>query len=163
MFFFCSFRTEEKIHSLPTHWWHLPGPAPSWTPACTKMFLESSQALVRLEKWNWKLNKNDLCIFYINIKISFCLTASPHTSSTPNISSVRHADSRGSLISTDSGNSLHEKHMDKGNSLDKVHLRKFLEACVQPFQNNVFWKSNFCFLWRAFISFYFITPFPAMT
>ncbi|GLD66245.1 dedicator of cytokinesis protein 9 isoform X2, partial [Lates japonicus] len=46
-------------------------------------------------------------------------TASPHTSSTPNINSVRHADSRGSLISTDSGNSLPEKNNDKGNSLDK--------------------------------------------
>ncbi|TMS06920.1 Dedicator of cytokinesis protein 9 [Larimichthys crocea] len=46
-------------------------------------------------------------------------TSSPHTSSTPNINSVRHADSRGSLISTDSGNSLPEKHNDKGNSLDK--------------------------------------------
>ena len=52
------------------------------------------------------------------------LTASPHTSSTPNISSVRHADSRGSLISTDSGNSLPDKNNDKGNSLDKVQLRK---------------------------------------
>uniref|UniRef100_A0A674EXY8 Dedicator of cytokinesis 9 n=1 Tax=Salmo trutta TaxID=8032 RepID=A0A674EXY8_SALTR len=46
-------------------------------------------------------------------------TASPHASSTPNINSVRHADSRGSLISTDSGNSLHEKSNDKTNSLDK--------------------------------------------
>uniref|UniRef100_A0A4W6G3T5 Dedicator of cytokinesis 9 n=1 Tax=Lates calcarifer TaxID=8187 RepID=A0A4W6G3T5_LATCA len=46
-------------------------------------------------------------------------TSSPHTSSTPNINSVRHADSRGSLISTDSGNSLPEKNNDKGNSLDK--------------------------------------------
>ncbi|XP_010771881.1 dedicator of cytokinesis protein 9-like [Notothenia coriiceps] len=46
-------------------------------------------------------------------------TSSPHASSTPNINSVRHADSRGSLISTDSGNSLHEKHNDKSNSLDK--------------------------------------------
>uniref|UniRef100_A0A4W5PA70 Dedicator of cytokinesis 9 n=1 Tax=Hucho hucho TaxID=62062 RepID=A0A4W5PA70_9TELE len=46
-------------------------------------------------------------------------TASPHASSTPNINSVRHADSRGSLISTDSGNSLHEKSSDKTNSLDK--------------------------------------------
>ncbi|XP_034429861.1 dedicator of cytokinesis protein 9-like isoform X16 [Hippoglossus hippoglossus] len=46
-------------------------------------------------------------------------TASPHTSSTPNISSVRHADSRGSLISTDSTSSLHEKNMEKGNSLEK--------------------------------------------
>eukprot|EP00064_Thunnus_orientalis_P001061 superscaffoldBa00000065_g1062 len=47
-------------------------------------------------------------------------TASPHTTSTPNINSVRHADSRGSLISTDSGNSLPERHNDKGNSLDKT-------------------------------------------
>ncbi|XP_063744753.1 dedicator of cytokinesis protein 9 isoform X9 [Eleginops maclovinus] len=46
-------------------------------------------------------------------------TSSPHTTSTPNINSVRHADSRNSLISTDSGNSLHEKHNDKSNSLDK--------------------------------------------
>ncbi|XP_066562845.1 dedicator of cytokinesis protein 9 isoform X6 [Amia ocellicauda] len=47
-------------------------------------------------------------------------TASPHASSTPNINSVRHADSRGSLISTDSGNSLPEqKNSDKANSLDK--------------------------------------------
>uniref|UniRef100_A0A3Q3J9H8 Dedicator of cytokinesis 9 n=1 Tax=Monopterus albus TaxID=43700 RepID=A0A3Q3J9H8_MONAL len=47
-------------------------------------------------------------------------TSSPHTASTPNINSVRHADSRGSLISTDSGNSLPEKNNDKGNSLDKI-------------------------------------------
>uniref|UniRef100_A0A671W3D2 Dedicator of cytokinesis 9 n=1 Tax=Sparus aurata TaxID=8175 RepID=A0A671W3D2_SPAAU len=47
-------------------------------------------------------------------------TSSPHTSSTPNINSVRHADSRGSLISIDSANSLPEKNNDKGNSLDKV-------------------------------------------
>ncbi|CDR19137.1 unnamed protein product, partial [Oncorhynchus mykiss] len=47
-------------------------------------------------------------------------TASPHASSTPNVNSVRHTDSRGSLISTDSGNSLHEKSNDKNNSLDKV-------------------------------------------
>uniref|UniRef100_A0A8C5H908 Dedicator of cytokinesis protein 9-like n=1 Tax=Gouania willdenowi TaxID=441366 RepID=A0A8C5H908_GOUWI len=45
-------------------------------------------------------------------------TASPH-SSTPNISSVPHADSRGSLISTDSANSLLDKSSDKTNSLDK--------------------------------------------
>ncbi|XP_054644016.1 dedicator of cytokinesis protein 9 isoform X4 [Dunckerocampus dactyliophorus] len=47
-------------------------------------------------------------------------TASPHTSSTPIINSVRHADSRGSLISTDSGNSLSERNTEKGNSLDKA-------------------------------------------
>ncbi|XP_039673850.1 dedicator of cytokinesis protein 9-like isoform X4 [Perca fluviatilis] len=46
-------------------------------------------------------------------------TSSPHASSTPNINSVRHAESRGSLISTDSGNSLPEKINDKSNSLDK--------------------------------------------
>nr|XP_060625532.1 dedicator of cytokinesis protein 9 isoform X19 [Anolis sagrei ordinatus] len=45
--------------------------------------------------------------------------ASPYTSSTPNINCVRNADSRGSLISTDSGNSLPEKHSEKSNSLDK--------------------------------------------
>ncbi|XP_064413718.1 dedicator of cytokinesis protein 9 isoform X1 [Latimeria chalumnae] len=46
-------------------------------------------------------------------------TASPHASSTPNINSVRHADSRGSLISTDSGNSIPERNSEKTNSLDK--------------------------------------------
>uniref|UniRef100_A0A8D0CW74 Dedicator of cytokinesis 9 n=1 Tax=Sander lucioperca TaxID=283035 RepID=A0A8D0CW74_SANLU len=47
-------------------------------------------------------------------------TSSPHASSTPNINSVHHAESRGSLISTDSGNSLPEKINDKANSLDKA-------------------------------------------
>ncbi|XP_029892500.1 dedicator of cytokinesis protein 9 isoform X2 [Aquila chrysaetos chrysaetos] len=46
--------------------------------------------------------------------------ASPYTTSTPNINSVRNADSRGSLISTDSGNSIPERHSDKSNSLDKL-------------------------------------------
>ncbi|KAM8905418.1 dedicator of cytokinesis protein 9 isoform 3-T3 [Spinachia spinachia] len=45
-------------------------------------------------------------------------TASPHNS-TPNVSSVHHADSRGSLISTDSGSSLQDKSSDKTNSLEK--------------------------------------------
>ncbi|XP_017282313.1 dedicator of cytokinesis protein 9 isoform X4 [Kryptolebias marmoratus] len=45
-------------------------------------------------------------------------TASPH-SSTPNVSSVHHADSRGSLASTDSANSLLDKNSDKTNSLEK--------------------------------------------
>uniref|UniRef100_A0A3B4AQK0 Dedicator of cytokinesis 9b n=1 Tax=Periophthalmus magnuspinnatus TaxID=409849 RepID=A0A3B4AQK0_9GOBI len=45
-------------------------------------------------------------------------TASPH-SSTPNVSAVHHADSRGSLISTDSGNSLLDKSSDRTNSLEK--------------------------------------------
>ncbi|XP_069658513.1 dedicator of cytokinesis protein 9 isoform X4 [Haliaeetus albicilla] len=46
--------------------------------------------------------------------------ASPYTTSTPNINSVRNADSRGSLISTDSGNSIPERQSDKSNSLDKL-------------------------------------------
>ncbi|GAB1299191.1 Dedicator of cytokinesis protein 9 [Apodemus speciosus] len=45
--------------------------------------------------------------------------ASPYTASTPNINSVRNADSRGSLISTDSGNSLPDRNAEKSNSLDK--------------------------------------------
>ncbi|XP_037552296.1 dedicator of cytokinesis protein 9 [Nematolebias whitei] len=45
-------------------------------------------------------------------------TASPH-SSTPNVSSVHHADSRGSLASTDSASSLQDKSSDKTNSLEK--------------------------------------------
>lgn len=55
------------------------------------------------------------CIFFS----FFVSAASPH-SSTPNVSSVHHADSRGSLISTDSGNSLLDKSSDKTNSLEKV-------------------------------------------
>ncbi|XP_032878969.1 dedicator of cytokinesis protein 9 isoform X12 [Amblyraja radiata] len=46
-------------------------------------------------------------------------TASPHGSTTPSINAVRHADSRGSLISTDSGTSLPERSAEKSNSLDK--------------------------------------------
>ncbi|XP_015412982.1 PREDICTED: dedicator of cytokinesis protein 9 [Myotis davidii] len=45
--------------------------------------------------------------------------ASPYTTSTPNINSVKNADSRGSLISTDSGNSFPERNIEKSNSLDK--------------------------------------------
>ncbi|ETE65390.1 Dedicator of cytokinesis protein 9, partial [Ophiophagus hannah] len=45
--------------------------------------------------------------------------APPYTCSTPNVNYARNADSRGSLISTDSGNSLPEKHGEKNNSLDK--------------------------------------------
>ncbi|XP_059826479.1 dedicator of cytokinesis protein 9 isoform X7 [Hypanus sabinus] len=48
-------------------------------------------------------------------------TASPHGPSTPSINAVRHADSRGSLISTDSGTSLLERSAEKSNSLDKNH------------------------------------------
>ncbi|XP_016083916.2 dedicator of cytokinesis protein 9 isoform X18 [Ornithorhynchus anatinus] len=45
--------------------------------------------------------------------------AAPYTTSTPNINCVRNADSRGSLISTDSGTSLPERNNEKSNSLDK--------------------------------------------
>lgn len=58
-------------------------------------------------------------IYNISIYFLSCSAASPH-SSTPNISAVHHADSRGSLISTDSGNSLLDKSSDKTNSLEKV-------------------------------------------
>lgn len=54
--------------------------------------------------------------------------ASPH-SSTPNVSSVHHADSRGSLVSTDSGNSLLDKSSDKTNSLEKVDKDFRLKVC----------------------------------
>uniref|UniRef100_A0A8C2HE35 Dedicator of cytokinesis 9 n=1 Tax=Cyprinus carpio TaxID=7962 RepID=A0A8C2HE35_CYPCA len=43
-------------------------------------------------------------------------TVSPHT---PTVSSVRHTDSRASLISTDSGNGLSERSIDKPHPLDK--------------------------------------------
>nr|XP_055068832.1 dedicator of cytokinesis protein 9 isoform X8 [Misgurnus anguillicaudatus] len=56
-------------------------------------------------------------------------TASPHTS-TPNIGSVRHADSRGSLISTDSGNSLHEKTSEKNSSMDKTQSASALGSSM---------------------------------
>ncbi|XP_078003408.1 dedicator of cytokinesis protein 9 isoform X2 [Phascolarctos cinereus] len=45
--------------------------------------------------------------------------ASPYTTSTPNVNSVRNADSRGSLVSTDSVSSLPERNIEKTNSLDK--------------------------------------------
>ncbi|XP_064296718.1 dedicator of cytokinesis protein 9 isoform X7 [Phalacrocorax carbo] len=56
--------------------------------------------------------------------------ASPYTTSTPNINSVRNADSRGSLISTDSGNSLPERHSEKSNSLDKNQQSSTLGSSV---------------------------------
>ncbi|XP_069887861.1 dedicator of cytokinesis protein 9-like [Dipodomys merriami] len=55
---------------------------------------------------------------------------SPYTTSTPNINSVRNADSRGSLISTDSGNSLPERNSEKSNSLDKHHQSNTLGNSV---------------------------------
>ncbi|KAL1273165.1 hypothetical protein QQF64_029027, partial [Cirrhinus molitorella] len=56
-------------------------------------------------------------------------TASPHTS-TPNIGSVRHADSRGSLVSTDSGNSIPEKTNEKTSSLDKTQSASALGSSM---------------------------------
>ncbi|XP_043098644.1 dedicator of cytokinesis protein 9 isoform X8 [Puntigrus tetrazona] len=56
-------------------------------------------------------------------------TASPHTS-TPNIGSVRHADSRGSLVSTDSGNSIPEKANEKTSSLDKTQSASALGSSM---------------------------------
>uniref|UniRef100_A0A5F9CSH6 Dedicator of cytokinesis 9 n=1 Tax=Oryctolagus cuniculus TaxID=9986 RepID=A0A5F9CSH6_RABIT len=57
--------------------------------------------------------------------------ASPYTASTPNVNSVRNADSRGSLISTDSGNSLPERNSEKSNSLEKREkLLRRHSACV---------------------------------
>lgn len=119
-------RMDGKTHFSPMPWWHRPGPAPFWTPACTKMCLEPSLAPVS-ETLAGHDGRNSSIFFAFIIQslcLFVCLTASPHTSSTPNINSVRHADSRGSLISTDSGNSLSEKNHDKGNSLDKVRLTK---------------------------------------
>ncbi|XP_070400085.1 dedicator of cytokinesis protein 9 isoform X6 [Nothobranchius furzeri] len=57
-------------------------------------------------------------------------TTSPHAASTPNVNSVRHADSRGSLISTDSGNSLPERNTDKGSSLDKSQPASMLGSTL---------------------------------
>lgn len=67
--------------------------------------------------------KNVFLWFYFWWKTSFFFygpfAASPQ-SSTTNASSVHHADSRGSLVSTDSGNSLLDKSSDRTNSLEKV-------------------------------------------
>ncbi|TTI92372.1 Dedicator of cytokinesis protein 9 [Bagarius yarrelli] len=51
--------------------------------------------------------------------------------STPNINAVRHADSRGSLISTDSGNSLTEKNSERISSVEKVR-EVFLQSSIFP-------------------------------
>ncbi|XP_061332257.1 dedicator of cytokinesis protein 9 isoform X3 [Pezoporus flaviventris] len=60
--------------------------------------------------------------------------ASPYTASMPNVNSVRSADSRGSLISTDSGNSLPDRQSDKSNSLDKREklLRRHSAHAMRP-------------------------------
>lgn len=53
--------------------------------------------------------------------------ASPHT---PLVNSVRHTDSRGSLIRTDSGNSLSERSIDKLHPLDKHHVAGVLSGSL---------------------------------
>ncbi|XP_035376517.1 dedicator of cytokinesis protein 9 isoform X2 [Electrophorus electricus] len=55
-------------------------------------------------------------------------TASPHVS-TPNVC-VRHAESRGSLVSTDSGNSLLDRNSEKTSSLDKIQSASALGSSV---------------------------------
>uniref|UniRef100_A0A671MYI9 Dedicator of cytokinesis protein 9-like n=1 Tax=Sinocyclocheilus anshuiensis TaxID=1608454 RepID=A0A671MYI9_9TELE len=54
-------------------------------------------------------------------------TVSPHT---PTMSSVRHTDSRSSLISTDSGNGLSERSIDKPHPLDKCHVAGVLGSSL---------------------------------
>ncbi|XP_051998403.1 dedicator of cytokinesis protein 9-like isoform X2 [Xyrauchen texanus] len=54
-------------------------------------------------------------------------TVSPHIA---NMSSVRHNDSRGSLISTDSGNGLLERSSDKPHPLDKCHVSGVLGSSL---------------------------------
>uniref|UniRef100_A0A9J7X6Q9 Dedicator of cytokinesis 9a n=1 Tax=Cyprinus carpio carpio TaxID=630221 RepID=A0A9J7X6Q9_CYPCA len=54
-------------------------------------------------------------------------TVSPHT---PTVSSVRHTDSRASLISTDSGNGLSERSIDKPLPLDKCHIAGVLGSSL---------------------------------
>ncbi|GAA6081684.1 dedicator of cytokinesis protein 9 isoform X1, partial [Tachysurus ichikawai] len=60
-------------------------------------------------------------------------TVTPHASSTPNIS-VRHADSRCSLISTDSGSSLPERSNDKSQLSDKKEhfVRRHSTSMLRP-------------------------------
>ncbi len=72
-----------------------------------------------------------------------CLSVSPHT---PTVSSVRHNDSRSSLISTDSVNGLSERSIEKPHPLDKVLLA---------------WSNcHFCvhYLWWTVIIFYVYVP-----
>lgn len=71
------------------------------------------------------------------LKLKSPPAASPH-SSTPNISAVHHADSRGSLVSTDSGNSLLDKSSDKTNSLEKV------DECSNGLIAFILLNINFC-------------------
>ncbi|XP_016127065.1 dedicator of cytokinesis protein 9-like [Sinocyclocheilus grahami] len=60
-------------------------------------------------------------------------TASPHTSM-PNIGSVRHADSRGSLVSTDSGNSIPEKTSSFDKPKERFTRRHTLTVLPLPLE-----------------------------
>uniref|UniRef100_A0A671Z242 Dedicator of cytokinesis 9b n=1 Tax=Sparus aurata TaxID=8175 RepID=A0A671Z242_SPAAU len=68
-------------------------------------------------------------------------TASPQ-SSTPNVGSVHHADSRGSLVSTDSGNSLLDKkgraalfaYWNKAAPSDLMDFFTLIEVCLHQFR-----------------------------
>uniref|UniRef100_A0A8C2UA14 Dedicator of cytokinesis 9 n=1 Tax=Coturnix japonica TaxID=93934 RepID=A0A8C2UA14_COTJA len=75
-------------------------------------------------------NSNFLQYMHCLRFLHFLCLASPYTTSTPNINCVRNADSRGSLISTDSGNSLPERHSDKSNSLEKNQQSSTLGSSV---------------------------------
>uniref|UniRef100_A0A669R6E1 Dedicator of cytokinesis 9 n=1 Tax=Phasianus colchicus TaxID=9054 RepID=A0A669R6E1_PHACC len=84
-----------------------------------------------------RINVKDVSPFPVNpssnkldCRVTFYSISSPYTTSTPNINCVRNADSRGSLISTDSGNSLPERHSDKSNSLDKNQQSSTLGSSV---------------------------------
>lgn len=106
----------------------------------TKMCLGSSLEQVKHRSAFWLrivLREGGIIIYICCIcNMFFFGEASPHTS-TPNVSSVHHADSRGSLVSTDSGNSLLDKNSDKTNSLEKVasyinHNSPPQNGCVAP-------------------------------
>ncbi|RXN09987.1 dedicator of cytokinesis 9-like protein [Labeo rohita] len=103
------------------------------TTAFIKMYLGSSQELVsdeRIKNYQRLRLSVDVSVndFIIRMKFILCV-ASPHTS-TPNIGSVRHADSRGSLVSTDSGNSIPEKTNEKTSSLDKTQSASALGSSM---------------------------------
>uniref|UniRef100_A0A671MWP9 Dedicator of cytokinesis protein 9-like n=1 Tax=Sinocyclocheilus anshuiensis TaxID=1608454 RepID=A0A671MWP9_9TELE len=72
-------------------------------------------------------SKYNLRVIVSSILRCLCLSVSPHT---PTMSSVRHTDSRSSLISTDSGNGLSERSIDKPHPLDKCHVAGVLGSSL---------------------------------
>lgn len=122
------------------HWLHRTNLVAALKMLSTKMCLGSSLEQVKHRSAFWLrigLREGGIIIYICCIcNIFFFGEASPHTS-TPNVSSVHHADSRGSLVSTDSGNSLLDKNSDKTNSLEKVassinHNSPPQNGCVAP-------------------------------